>query len=62
MPSADSRIVDRNPRAVEEEDRPRRRNKPDPETFGKRSAGEIEESKRRADSEIELGELDVDFA
>ena len=62
LPTADSRIVDRNAKSTEEEDRPRRRNRPDPNTFGKRSPDEIEESKRRADSEIELGELDVDFA
>ena len=54
--------MDRNAKSTEEEDRPRRRNRPDPNTFGKRTPGEIEESKRRADSEIELGEFDVDFA
>ena len=41
LPTQDSRIVDRNAKATSEEDRPRRRNKPDPNTFGKRSADEI---------------------
>ena len=60
--SADSRIVDRNAKTGDEEERPRRRNKPDVNTFGKKSAAEIEAQNKKADSEIELGELDVDFA
>ena len=40
--SADSRIVNKNAKATDEEERPRRRNKPDVNTFGKRSAEEIE--------------------
>ena len=50
---------------MDEEDRPRRRqraDKPDPETFGRSSGQDVEEKNRRADTEIELGELDVDFA
>ena len=58
----DSKIVDRNAKPGDEEARPRRRNKPDVNTFGKKSAAEIEAQNKKADSEIELGELDVDFA
>uniref|UniRef100_A0A7S3HV49 Uncharacterized protein n=1 Tax=Favella ehrenbergii TaxID=182087 RepID=A0A7S3HV49_9SPIT len=63
-----SQIVNRKDRVADEEDRPTQRrrarggDKPDPETFGKRSPDEIEDMQRKADSEIELGELDVDFA
>ena len=51
---------------VADDERPTRRraksDKPDPNTFGKRSFDEIQDKDRRADTEIELGELDVDFA
>ena len=60
-----STIVNRNASAVDEETRParRRKDRPDPETFGKqRSSAEVKESNRKADEELELGELDVDFA
>ena len=60
-PSPNSQIVDRNTKVVDEEERPRKRSKPDPSTFGKRSAAEIDAKNKAADHEIELGELDVDF-
>ena len=43
-----SQIVSRNTREVDEEERPtqRRRVRPDPETFGKSSAGEIKDKER----------------
>ena len=65
--SSTSEIVNRNSKnKTAEEDRPQRRNRaskdPDVNTFGKRSADEIKDKELRADTEIELGELDVEFA
>ena len=56
--------MDRNADKVDPESRPsnRRKNKPDRNTFGKRTASEIQEMDTKADTELELGELDVDFA
>ncbi len=60
--SSNPTVVDRNAPNDDEASRPQRRRKPDPETFGKRSAEEINDKNMRADTELELGELDVDFA
>ena len=60
--SSNPTVVDRNAPNDDESSRPQRRRKPDPETFGKRSAEEINDKNMRADTELELGELDVDFA
>lgn len=62
--TSNATIVDRNADKVDPESRPsnRRKNKPDRDTFGKRTASEIQETDSRADTELELGELDVDFA
>ena len=63
--SSSSRVVDRNVNETELETRPQRRGgsqQPDRNTFGKRPADQIKDQDRQADTEIDIGDLDVDFA
>lgn len=56
------RVIDRNGRVVRDEDRPARRRGAQDADSSKRASDGAKEAERKADNEIDIGDLDVDFA